>query len=217
MNIENLKGIWENQSKKVEPSNKTNQPLLASIEVTQQMQKLHNLKISRIVESVIFFFIIVSLWQYIVNDFTLSAPKVSAMILNVFAILGFAGNIGQIVFISEVDYSAPVKNIQQNLYSICFHRLQLTKLSLLSVPFYLSYLFFGFDALFGFDLYQQLSEQMVTFYAVSTAALFGITAWLLSKLTYKNIATPWVKWTMGFIVGERLLDMAEFLKDAETA
>jgi hypothetical protein len=213
----NLKGIRGNQSKNCEPSDKNNQPLLMSIEVTQHMQKLHDMKIARIIESVVFFFIIVSLWQYIVNDFNLSAPKVSAIILNVFAIIGFASNIGQIVFISEIDYSAPVKNLRQKIYNICLHRLQLTKLVLLSVPFYISFLLFGFDALFGFDLYKHLSEQMVMFYVVSTAALFGISVWLLSKLTYKNITTPWVKWTIGYIVGDRLLDISEFLNDTEIA
>jgi hypothetical protein len=55
MNEDNFKGMWEKQSKTFESSNKTIQPLLASIEVTQQMQKLHNFKMTRIVESVIFF------------------------------------------------------------------------------------------------------------------------------------------------------------------
>jgi hypothetical protein len=81
----------------------------------------------------------------------------------------------------------------------------------------MSYTFLGFDVLFNVDLYQYLSEKMVMFYAVSTAILFIITVWLLSKLTYKNITTPWVKWTMGYIVGEQLIDMAEFINNAETA
>jgi len=81
----------------------------------------------------------------------------------------------------------------------------------------MAYTFLGFDVLFSVDLYQYLSEQMVMFYAISTAVLFLITAWILSKLTYKNIATPWVKKVIGYIVGEQLIDMAEFLNNAETA
>jgi hypothetical protein len=217
MNLENLKNIWEKQEEVANASVDINQPLLFSIEVNQQMEKMRNMKIARIVESVFFFIIIVSLWQYIVSDLTFSALTISAMILNVFSIIGFAGNIGQIVLISQFDFSAPVKDLQKNMYSICSHQLQVTRLVLLSVPFYMSYTFLGFDVLFSVDLYQYLSEQMVMFYAVSTAVLFFITAWLLSKLTYKNITTPWVKWTMGYIVGEQLINMAEFLNNAETA
>jgi hypothetical protein len=217
MNLEHFKNIWETQDGASNASIDINQPLLATIGVSQQIEKLRNLKISRIVESVVFFIIIVSLWQYIVSDFTFSAPIISAMILNVFAIIGFAGNIGQIVLISQFDFSAPVKDLQRNMYNIFSHKLQVTRLVLLSVPLYMSYTFFGFDALFSFDLYQHLSDDMVMFYIVSTAILFVITAWSLSKLTYKNITTPWVRWTIGYIVGEQLIDMAEFLNNAETA
>jgi len=216
MNLENLKNTWEKQDEAVNASIEINQPLLASNGVNQQIEKLQSMKIARIVESVVFFIIIVSLWKYIVNDFVLSAPIISAMILNVFAIIGFAGNIGQIVLISQVDLSAPVKDLQRNMYSIFSHKLQVTKLALLSVPLYMSYTFLGFDALFGFDLYQHLSENMVMFYAVSTGVFFVISAWLLLQLTYKNISTPWVKWTIGHIVGEQLIEIAEFINNAET-
>ncbi|MCJ8320751.1 MAG: hypothetical protein MJK12_14020 [Colwellia sp.] len=217
MNLDNLKNTWESQSEAVDTSIEINQPLLATIEVNQQMEKLRNLKIARIVESIVFFIIIVSLWQYIVNDFTLSAPTISAMVLNVFAIIGFAGNIGQIVLISQLDYAAPVKDLQQKMYSICSHKLQLTKLALLSAPLYMSYTFLGFDVLFSIDLYHHLSENMVMFYLVSSVALLVITGWFLLQLTYKNIDTAWVKWTIGYIVGEQLIDMAEFLHNADTA
>jgi hypothetical protein len=217
MNLENLKNIWEKQEEVANASIDINQPLLFSIEANQQMEKMKKLKVARIVESIVFFMIIVSLWQYIVSDFTFSALTISAMILNVFAIVGFAGNIGQIVLISQFDFSAPVKDLQKNMYSICSHQLQVTRLVLLSVPFYMSYTLLGFDVIFSVDLYQYLSEQMVMLYAISTAILFIITVWLLSKLTYKNITTPWVKWTMGYIVGEQLIGMAEFINNAETA
>ncbi|MBL4941390.1 MAG: hypothetical protein JKY81_06945 [Colwellia sp.] len=217
MNLDNLKNTWESQSEALATSIEINQQLLVSIEVNQQMKILRHLKVARIVESIMFFIIIVLLWLYIVNDFTLSAPTISAMVLNVLAIIGFAGNIGQIALISEFDYSAPVKDLQQKMYSICAHKLQLTKLAILSAPLYMSYTFLGFDVLFSIDLYLLLSEQMVMFYLISSAVLMVITGWFLLQLTYQNINTPWVKWTIGFIVGEQLIDMAEFLNNAETA
>jgi hypothetical protein len=215
MNLDHLKDTWEKQEESANASIEINQPLLFSIEANQQMDKFRNMKIARIVESVFFFMIIVSLWQYIVNDFSLSAPIISAMVLGLFAIIGFAGNIGQLVLISKLDFSTPVKDLQRGIYNAFSHKLQITRLVLLSVPLYMSYTFLGFDVLFGVDIYQHLSENMVTFHAVSTLILFVITAWVLSQLTYKNITTPWVKWTIGYIIGEQLIDMAEFLNNAE--
>jgi hypothetical protein len=217
MNLDNLKDIWQAQDETVDRAIAINQPKLASIDVSQQMEKLRHLKISHVFQSLFFFIIIVSLWGYIVNDFTFSAATISAMILTIFATIGFAGNIGQLKLISQFDYSAPIKKLQGNMYSIFSHKLQLTKLALLSVPLYMSYTFLGFDLLFGVDLYQHLSQQMVMFYALSTTIFFVITVWLLSKLTYKNIDYPWVKWMMGYMVGQQLIELAEFLNTAETA
>ena len=217
MNLDNLKNTWEKQEETVNASIEINQPLLFSIEANQQMDKVRNMKIARITESIFCLMIVVSLWQYIVSDFSFSAPIISAMILNVFAMIGFAGNIGQLVLISQLDFSIPVKDLQRNMYNIFSHKLQTTRLILLSVPLYMAYTFMGFDVLFSMDLYQHLSEDMVMFYGISSVILFMITAWALSKLTYKNITTPWVKLTIGYIIGEQLIDMAEFINNAETA
>jgi hypothetical protein len=215
MNLDNLKNTWEKQEETVNASIEINQPLLFSIEANQQMDKVRNMKVARITESIFCLMIVVSL--YIVSDFSFSAPIISAMILNVFAMIGFAGNIGQLVLISQLDFSIPVKDLQRNMYNIFSHKLQTTRLVLLSAPLYMAYTFMGFDVLFSMDLYQHLSEDMVMFYGISSVILFMITAWALSKLTYKNITTPWVKLTIGYIIGEQLIDMAEFINNAETA
>jgi hypothetical protein len=217
MNLDNLKNTWEKQEETANASIEINQPLLFSIEANQQMDKLRNMKIARIVESIFCLIIVVSLWQYIVSDFSFSAPIISAMILNVFVMIGFAGNIGQLVLISQLDFSIPVKDLQRNMYNIFSHKLQTTRLVLLSAPLYMAYTFMGFDVLFSVDLYQHLSEEMVMFYVVSSVILFMITAWGLSKLTYKNITTPWVKLTIGYIINGQLIEMAEFINNAETA
>lgn len=216
MNLDSLQDTWKKQDEAGSASIEINQPLLFSIGVNQQMEKLQNMKMARTIESVVFFIIVVSLWQYIVSDFTLSAPIISAMILNLFAIIGLAGNIGQIVLISQFDFSAPVKDLQQNMCKILSHKLQVTRLVLLSIPLYMAYVFLSFDALFNVDLYQSLSETMVMFYIVSSAILFVVMAQLLSKLKHTNITTPWVKNAIAFIVGEQLIELAEFLHNAET-
>ena len=165
----------------------------------------------RKVESIIFFIIITSLWQYIVKDFSFSAPIISAFILNVFAIIGLAGNIGQIVLISKIDYSKPVKLLQNDVLAVCSHKLQLTKLMILSVPFYMTYVFFGFDVLFGVDLFQHLEQHMILFYSATSALLFLLTAWFLVKLDYRNIDTAWIKCVVRLIVGDKLINLAQFI------
>ncbi|MCP4052342.1 MAG: hypothetical protein GY739_04600, partial [Mesoflavibacter sp.] len=169
-----------------------------------------------IIESAAFFFIIFLLGQYIANNFSVSAPSISALILSVFSITGLAGNIGQIVHIANVDYAKPISQLQKDVYRLCSHKLQLTKLLLMSVPFYMAYVFIGFDVLFEIDLYAHLEQHMVWFYSVTSLLLLIITSCVLAKLNYTNIKAPWVKSTTAFIVGERLVNMAQFINNIDS-
>ena len=216
MNLDNIKNTWQQQNSVNESAITINQSLLSETKVNKQMKELNAMKWARIIESAAFFFIIVLLGQYIANNFSVSAPSISALILSVFSIAGLAGNIGQIVHIANVDYAKPISQLQKDVYRLCSHKLQLTKLLLMSVPFYMAYVFIGFDVLFEIDLYAHLEQHMVWIYSVSSLLLLIITSCVLAKLNYTNIATPWVKRTIAFIVGERLVTMAQFIHSIES-
>ncbi len=213
MNLDDLKNTWKEQDEMLDETVEINSTMLANVKLNRQLEKLRQMSFFRKVESVIFFIIITSLWQYIVTDISFSAPIVSAFILNIFAIIGLAGNIGQIVLISKIDYSNPVNVLQNDILAVCSHKLQLTKLLILSVPFYMAYVFLGFDVLFGVDLFQHLEQQMILFYSVTSALLFLLTAWFLVKLNYRHIDTIWIKNTVRLIVGDRLIDLAQFVNN----
>jgi len=216
MNLDNFKNTWQQQNSVNESAITINQSLLSETKVNKQINELNNMKWARIIESAVFFFIIVLLGQYIAKNVSVSAPVISALILAVFAIAGLAGNIGQIVHIANVDYAKPISQVQKDIYRLCSHKLQLTKLLLMSVPFYMAYVFIGFDVLFEIDLYAHLEQHMVWFYSVSSLLLLIITSCVLAKLNYKNIATPWVKSSIAFIVGERLVTMAQFINNIDS-
>jgi len=170
-----------------------------------------------LVEGIIFGLIVIMLSQYIVNSFSVSltAPLISAGILTIFALIGLAGNIGQLVLMSNVDYSLPIKRVQKDIYLIFAHKLQLTKLLLCSAPFYMAYVFLGFELLVGVDLYPYLSTTMISFYTISSVAMLLVTLWFINKVHYKNINKPWVKKVMQLIIGEKILCMAQFVNSME--
>jgi hypothetical protein len=216
MNLDDFKNTWQQQNSDTGAAIEINQTMLTEMKVNKQIKALSSMKWSRIIESAAFFYIIVLLSQYIANDFSVSASMISAVVLNVFAIVGLAGNIGQIVLISKIDYSKPVSELQRDVYGVCSHKLEITKLLLMSVPFYLAYVFIGFDLLFGIDLLQHLEQHMIWFYSISSILLLVVTSRVLAKIHYNNIATSWVKNTIQFIVGERLVNMAQFINNLES-
>lgn len=216
MNLDSFKNTWQQQNSFNESAITINQSMLSETKVNKQMKELSNMKWARIIESAAFFFIILLLGQYIAKNFSVSAPVVSALILAVFAIVGLAGNIGQIVHISNIDYAKTISQLQKDIYRLCSHKLQLTKLLLMSAPFYMAYVFIGFDVLFEIDLFAHLEQHMVWFYSVSSLLLLIAAGCVLAKLNYTNIATPWVKRAIAFIVGERLVTMAQFINNVES-
>jgi len=215
MNLDNFKETWQQQNSDTAAIT-INQTMLTNMKVNKQVKALNNMKWARIIESVAFFAIVVLLGQYIATDFSLSAPTISAVVLTIFAIVGLAGNIGQIVLISKIDYAKPVSHLQKDIYRVCSHKLQLTKLLLMSVPFYLAYVFIGFDVLVGIDLFPHLEQHMIWFYSLSSLLLLVVTTTLLAKLHYNNIEISWVKNTIRVIVGERLVNMAQFINNIES-
>ncbi|MGJ8681721.1 hypothetical protein [Paraglaciecola sp.] len=216
MNLDNFKNVWQQQNSDTVAAIKINQTMLTEMKVNKQVKELSNMRWARIIESAAFFYIIVLLWQYIAKDFSVSAAMISALVLNIFAIVGLAGNIGQIVLISKIDYAKPISELQKDIYQVCSHKLQITKLLLMSVPFYLAYVFIGFDVFWGVDLFQHLVPHMIWFYSISSILLLVVTVSVLAKIHYNNIATSWVKNTIQFIVGERLVSMAQFINNLES-
>lgn len=216
MNIDDLQSTWQQQLTASEAAITINASVLSGIKINKQMHKLQLMKFARAIESGVFIVLIVILGQYITNNLILSAASVSAFILSIFALIGLAGNIGQLYLIAQIDYSKPVKTLQKEMYAICAHKLQLTKLLLLSLPFYMCYVFLGFDVLLGVDLLQHLEPHVMVFYAVTSILLLGITLWFLKKLSYKHIDTLWVKRVIRFIVGDNLTDMAGVINNIES-
>ncbi|NVK23619.1 MAG: hypothetical protein HWE10_01715 [Gammaproteobacteria bacterium] len=216
MNLDEMKKTWLQESDDSASAIKINQTLLTEMKINKQMQQLSNIKWARMLESLVFFGCVILLGQYLAQDFATSAPKISALILIVFAIIGMAGNIGQVVLISRIDFSQPIGQLQKTMYQVCGHKLLLTKLLLMSTPFYLAYVFIGFDVLLGVDLFVHLEQHMIWFYSTTSMLLLALTAWFSLKLHYKNININWVKRTIQLIVGERLVTIAQFINHIES-
>ncbi len=73
-----------------------------------------------------------------------------------------------------------------------------------------------FDVLVGIDLFPHLEQHMIWFYSLSSLLLLVVTTTLLVKLHYNNIEISWVKNTIRVIVGERLVNMAQFINNIES-
>lgn len=213
MNIDEMKNVWASQNEKIDENIRLNKTLLNTISVDKSRSKMHNVSLWAIAEGATFLVIIIALGSYISNHLAFTAPTLSAVVLDIFAIIGLAGSIGQFTLIKLIDYSDGIRNVQKQIYAVREHRLQIGKLLFLSVPFYMAYVFLGFDTMLGINVYEHLSSGIVGFYAVSSALMIPFAIWLYRKLSFNNMNVRWVRWLAEELGGRQLIVAADFLGD----
>jgi hypothetical protein len=214
MNLEQLKDTWQGQSEQLQNGINLNESRLKTFETRATLKSVMN---KRIIEAIVTFVIVFLLWQYIVANFALTGPVVSAAILNVFAIINLAGNIGQIALIKQIDYAKPVSEVQKQIFEIRQHNLVLTKLVALSLPFYGAYVFLGFDLLFGVDLYKGLDVGGIFALLLGGIAFLPAVIWFNRQLRFDNINTGWVSKVIESIGGQELLAAAQVMNTLQTS
>lgn len=215
MNLEQLQSTWQAHSEKLDECISLNKKLLSEMQREEQQNKLNRLILSRATEAFLFFIICVALWIYIASTWSFTAPVVSAVILNVFALIGLAGNIGQIALLSKIDFANPIKETLTNLIAVRSHNLNIFKLIMLSAPFYMAYVFLGYDIAMDVDIFSLMSDETKVAFAGIAILFGGLVGLLIKQLKPENRSNKLIDWLYREVSGERLthlLDEVENLK-----
>ena len=209
MNLEQMQSVWQAHSEKLDESMSLNKKLLQKIQAEGNKSELNKLILTRAIEGIVFFCIVLSLGTYMASSWSLTAPVVSAFVLNVFAIVGLAGSIGQIALLSKIDFSKPMKETLNDLIAVRTHSLNVFKLLILSAPFYMAYVFLGYDLFFGVDLFSLMSADTAIRFSV-VALIFGaLVALLVHKLKPENRTNKLIAWLYQEISGRRLTHLLD--------
>ncbi|MDO6444615.1 hypothetical protein Q4493_02385 [Colwellia sp. 1_MG-2023] len=215
MNLEQMQSMWQEHSEKLDECMSLNKKLLQEKKIESKKSQLNKLLATRAVEGLLFFVIVVLLWKYIVSSWSFTAPVVSAFILNIFAIVGLAGNIGQIALLSKVDFSMPVKKTLTDLIAVRTHNLNIFKLIMLSIPLYMAYVFLGYDIVFGVDLFSLMSVETKIGFSVMSITFTGLVVFLISKLKPENRDNKLIAWLHKEISGRRLTHLLDQFDNME--
>lgn len=215
MELDDLKNSWDEYGKKLDGNIELNRRILQNMHLGQTRSEMRPLLIFRAIEALIFFMLVVALGSYIGTHLTVSAPTLSAAVLNIFSLLGLIGSIGQIVLIATVDYSGTVISIQQQLSKIRTHSIQILRLILLSVPFYMSYIFLGFEVLFDIDLYAVTDSKWLVTQIIFSFVLIGPTLWLYRELGLNKSSHSWIQRFFRFAGEGQIAKALKILEDIE--
>jgi len=216
MNLEQMQSMWQDHSEKLDECMSVNKSLLEEKKIESKKSELNKLIVARSLESFLFFVIVFSLWKYIVSSWGLTAPVVSAFILNIFAIIGLAGNIGQIALLSKIDFSKSVKETMIDLIAVRSHNLNVFKLIILSIPLYMAYVFLGYEIVFDVDLFSLMSEETKIAFASISLVFGGLVVYLIKKLKPENRDNKLIGWLFNEVSGERLTRLLDEVDNLET-
>ncbi|MBU3022617.1 hypothetical protein [Aestuariibacter sp. A3R04] len=217
MNLEEIQAMWQVHSEKLDQCINLNKTLLAEKKIERQRGELNKLILVSGIEGFIFFSIIACLGSYMASSWALTAPVVSAFILNIFAIVGLAGSIGQIVLLSKIDFAKPVKETLTALIAVRTHNLNTFKLIMLSAPFYMAYVFIGYDIVIGVDLLSLMPIEIKVMFCIFALVFAGLVALLIVKLKPENRDNKIISWLYKEVAGHRLTHLLDEFENLETS
>lgn len=216
MELDDFKGAWKELDAKLDSSLKLNAKVLEELNKNKAKSKMNGLLAFRIVEALIFLILLGALWGFAYDNLDTPAPALSAGILGLFSLIGLIGSIGQIALIGMIDYSTPILDIQQSLARIRTHAIQLARLMILTIPFYMAYIFLGFYALAGVDLYQVANPAWFYGQVAFSVLLVIPVLWLARELRPGRKTGSRVQRIMDNLIPGQLNAAAELIHEMES-
>ncbi len=89
------------------------------------------------------------------------------------------------------------------------------KLIMLSAPFYMAYVFVGYDVAFGVDLFSLMSFATKVAFAAISVVFGAMVVLLITKLKPENRDNSFIAWLYKEVSGERLTLLLDELADME--
>ena len=211
--LEQLKNVWATYDKKLDQHLHLNQQILREMKLEKVKSGMRGLIIMRTIEAFVFFLIIIALWSFILSNFSASSAVISAAVLTLFATVGLAGNIGQIVLAGTIDYSRPITTIQKQLEEMKLHNLRFFKLIMFSAPFYMAYIFLGFQLFFGVDLYAVADQGWLWSNLALSGGMLIAVLWFNQQLSAQHPRYGWIRRIVAEVGGKKVVKGISFLRE----
>ena len=193
MKLEELEQTWQQYDQKLGEQLMLNQRILREISLEKTRTHLRGHIFRTFLEMTFFSVAAIVLGRFMFQNMEQVPQFIAALILIIFALIGLSGSIGQLIMISQLSFSDPVTTIQNKLQQIRMHLVQMLRLIILSVPFYLAYIIFSFYELWNIDIVAEGNQAWWITQLLFSLALIPVAIWLYQKIHYRNLHIPWVK------------------------
>lgn len=215
MELEEFKTLWSHYDKKLDRALRFNAEMMRSLTLGKVQSALKRLVVYRSAEAFVAFTFTVLLAMFIEGNISEWALAASGLILFAFTVVGLAGNIQQIVFLSRLDYDAPIIILQKQLVHIRSHALLHARIAALLFPLYMAYLTVGFKVLWDVNIVETRDSAWLATQAAISLVFLAAVVWLWRTVTHENMHIAWVRVAIRQIGGESLASALALLGEIE--
>lgn len=217
MEIDEIKSMWKNYDEKLERSWQLNLKLLRNSNLDKAKSKLRSILLLNVftlgLSFLLQFGLLSFIWQH---SESLHYVCAAAILICWLGLVSYSA-IQQLKMILEMDYAAPVLQIQKRLLILRLAILKYFRLTVLIIPLYIAFMIVGFELIMGFDIYTFANPNWWWSQVIlSIGVFFPLTLWLYKKLSPKHIDKVWVGKLIGGSGGKQIVDALELLQEIKT-
>ena len=211
------------QDEKLNKSLQLNMRLLRQINFSKAGSRLKTLVFYKIAEMAVLLFMMVYLWNFIVQNITLPGFCIPAFIITGFITAGFISDIRQVVLVSQIrtNPDAPVSILQKKTEKLKLLIINYVKASLISIPFYPVFIIVAGKIFLNVDFWMPQHRLYILCNLIVGALLVPLFTWLYKQLSDNNLKQVWINnlltgsgWNQAVQAQQFLSEIEEFQQEA---
>ncbi len=221
--MDELKSMWQASEANMEKSAKLNTALLDKIESRKIQSILKPLLVKNKIVLVLHILFIAGLLIFFVYHIADLPYAASALVLLLYYVYLTVNCIQQIKAIRNVDRCADLVGKQTALAQLNTHMLQYPRLSLLSIPIFLSFPVVVMKALIdvqlnwfnGLDIIEHTQAKWWTVELIVYVLFIPAGIWFYQQVKPANMHKPWVRNIIRNMSGKKVYKAARFLEELQ--
>ena len=221
MNLDELKSLWQEGESGLAKRARLNTRLLDKIEAQNVRSTVKPLMVENVIVAVLHLLVIIGLLLFLVHHLPDIHYTGSALILLGYYFFLLVNTGRQIKELKSVGRSNDLLSLQTSLTRLRTHKLEFVRLSVLTIPAFLSFPVvvpqgladLNIDVFNGFDIVKQTHGTWWLVEMISCLVLIPLGVWFYMQVRPENVHKNWVKNLIKRTTGKRVYKASQYLNE----
>ncbi len=214
MELAEIKNIWQAYEKKLDRNYQLNLELLKRTNLDKSKSKIR--KLTWMTGITLAFYIVVTFCLVVFTIANISSPgiAISSGVLALWTLLICIAAVHELELISQMDYAAPVAELQKRLSHLRLVIIRYLRLGVWIFPLYMVFVVMFFKIIFGIDIMANADTGWLLGQIPVILLFVAGAIWAHRKLSPKNAEKPWMNKLLSGN-GSQITEALALLKEIE--